>query len=95
MDVHRKTAEQYLQTITSTPDFVVVDPPRAGLGKVVVAELLRAKPRQLTIVSCDPSTLARDLMALVGGGYKVEAITLVDLFPQTAHLETVVRLTAA
>ncbi len=46
----------------------------------------------MTIVACDPSTLARDLAALVAGGYKIEQLTLIDLFPQTFHIETVARL---
>jgi 23S rRNA (uracil1939-C5)-methyltransferase len=58
----------------------------------VVARLTELRPRQLTIVACDPATLARDLAGLVAGGYRVERMTLVDLFPQTYHLETVVRL---
>ena len=71
---------------------MLLDPPRAGLGKTVVRRLLELKPRQLTIVSCDPATLARDLPHLLGGGYRIERMSLVDLFPQTYHLETVVRL---
>jgi 23S rRNA (uracil1939-C5)-methyltransferase len=46
----------------------------------------------VTIVACDPATLARDLAALVAGGYALEQLTLVDLFPQTFHIETVARL---
>ncbi len=82
--------EDHLARITATPDFVVADPPRAGLGKTVVSHLARLKPPKLTIVSCDPATLARDVAALTD--YKIESLTLVDLFPQTYHLETVVRL---
>jgi 23S rRNA (uracil1939-C5)-methyltransferase len=76
----------------STPEFVLADPPRAGLGKMVVEHLLRLKPPRLTLVSCDPSTLARDLRSFVGVGYIIEDMKLVDLFPQTYHIETVVRL---
>ncbi|MBY0373245.1 MAG: class I SAM-dependent RNA methyltransferase, partial [Bryobacteraceae bacterium] len=74
------------------PDFCLADPPRAGLGKDAVQQLLRIHPRRLTIVSCDPTTLARDLKALIAGGYSLIDVTLVDLFPQTYHLESVVRL---
>jgi 23S rRNA (uracil1939-C5)-methyltransferase len=82
--------EDYLAKLEKTPDFVLADPPRAGLGKTVVANLVRLKPPRLTIVSCDPATLARDLAAL--SGYRIERLTLIDLFPQTYHLETVARL---
>jgi 23S rRNA (uracil1939-C5)-methyltransferase len=88
----RQTAEEYLQRLERAPDFVLLDPPRAGLGKAVVRRLAELRPRQVTIVSCDPATLARDLAGLTAAGYRVEQMTLVDLFPQTFHLETVVRL---
>jgi 23S rRNA (uracil1939-C5)-methyltransferase len=86
------TVEAFLEKLKRAPDFVLVDPPRAGLGKPVVERLKELRPRLLTIVACDPATLARDLAALVAGGYKMRKITLVDLFPQTYHLETVVSL---
>ena len=84
--------EEFLPSVTEPIDFVVADPPRAGLGPRVTAELARIKPSSLTIVSCDPATLARDLKSLAAGGFQIESITLVDQFPQTFHLETVVRL---
>jgi len=86
------TVEAYLERIKRTPEFVLVDPPRAGLGKQVVDRLKALRPRRLTIVACDPATLARDLAALLAGGYRVQKMTMVDLFPQTFHLETVVHL---
>ena len=89
------TAEAALEKLQRAPDFVLADPPRAGLGKGMVQRLTALKPRRLTIVACDPATLARDLAALVAGGYRVASMTLVDLFPQTFHLETVVRLEIA
>jgi 23S rRNA (uracil1939-C5)-methyltransferase len=91
----QKSTEEYLAACSKTPDFVLVDPPRSGLGKVVVERLLAVRPPTLSIVACDPATLARDLAALVGGGYRITKMTLVDLFPQTFHLETVVRLEAS
>ncbi|MEQ1945929.1 MAG: class I SAM-dependent RNA methyltransferase [Bryobacteraceae bacterium] len=77
----------------ATPDFVLADPPRAGLGKSVTTSLTRLSPARLAIVSCDPATLARDLAAL--SGYSIEKMILVDLFPQTYHLETIVHLKRA
>ncbi|HEY1803698.1 MAG TPA: 23S rRNA (uracil(1939)-C(5))-methyltransferase RlmD, partial [Terracidiphilus sp.] len=74
------------------PDAIVVDPPRTGLGAETTALLAEIAAPELIYVSCDPATLARDLRALVGAGYAIEQVTLADLFPQTFHLETVVRL---
>jgi 23S rRNA (uracil1939-C5)-methyltransferase len=88
--VEQARVEDYLERLQVTPEFVLADPPRAGLGKDVVAHLLRLAPPRITIVSCDPATLARDLAGLAG--YQIESMTMVDLFPQTFHLETIARL---
>jgi 23S rRNA (uracil1939-C5)-methyltransferase len=92
--VMRSTTEDYLRSHGSTikPDFIIVDPPRAGLGEKVLPILGQVKSPRLCYVSCDPATLARDLRALIDAGYRIDSIQLVDLFPQTFHLETVVRL---
>lgn len=76
----------------STPDFVVVDPPRAGLGKEVTALLVDVRPAHITYVSCDPATLSRDLKSLLDSGYHLTSMHMVDLFPQTFHLESVAAL---
>lgn len=85
-------AEDWLAAATETPDLIIADPPRTGLGKAAVRELLRLKSPKLTIVSCDPATLARDLKDLQAGGYEIADLTLIDMFPQTFHLETIVKL---
>lgn len=74
------------------PDLIVVDPPRSGLGAETTTLLGAIAAPALVYVSCDPATLARDLRALIAAGYGIDNITLADLFPQTFHLETVVRL---
>lgn len=74
------------------PDLVVMDPPRAGVGAEVCALLARVSAAEMVYVSCDPVTLARDLKALVEAGYSLAELHMVDLFPQTFHLETVVVL---
>ena len=74
------------------PDLVVVDPPRSGLGERVARQLTNLGAPRVTYVSCDPATLARDLVVLLTGGYRVEEVHLVDLFPQTYHIESVVHL---
>jgi len=74
------------------PDLVVVDPPRGGLGDRVARLLAEVDSPRVTYVSCDPATLARDLVPLQAAGYRVEEVHLVDLFPQTYHLESVLHL---
>lgn len=102
------TAEQYLtgnpgrqagallqsskKTDLVVPDLVIMDPPRGGLGNRVCQSLAAMRAPRLTYVSCDPATLARDLAVLLAAGYRVDEMHLVDLFPQTYHLETVVHL---
>lgn len=73
-------------------DFALLDPPRSGTEKKTVLDLIRLRPKQVAYVSCDPSVLARDLRRFVEAGYGIESITAIDLFPQTHHVETVVRL---
>jgi 23S rRNA (uracil1939-C5)-methyltransferase len=90
--VIRSSTLDFLRNQTAThqkPELIVVDPPRAGLDKEVCAHLARIAAPKIIYVSCDPATLARDLQALLHSGYSVQAMTLVDLFPQTFHLETV------
>jgi len=74
------------------PDLAVVDPPRSGLGERVARKLATLGAPRVVYVSCDPATLARDLVVLLAAGYRIEQVHLVDLFPQTYHLETVVHL---
>ncbi len=74
------------------PDFVLLDPPRAGAGIQVIERLAAMAPPIITYVSCDPATLARDLRLLLDYGYRIDSITALDMFPQTFHVETVVRL---
>jgi len=78
--------------IVHNPDLAVVDPPRSGLGERVARSLATLGATRVVYVSCDPMTLARDLVTLLGAGYRIEQVHLVDLFPQTYHLESVVHL---
>ncbi len=92
----QSTAEQYLAKAPkpnlAVPELVVIDPPRSGLGDTVARSLANAGAPRLTYASCDPATLARDLVPLQAAGYRVEEAHLIDLFPQTYHLETVLHL---
>jgi 23S rRNA (uracil1939-C5)-methyltransferase len=87
----QETAGQYL-TKAPKPDLIVVDPPRSGLGDPVARALASTGAPRVTYVSCDPATLARDLVPLQAAGYRVVQVHLLDLFPQTYHLETVLQL---
>lgn len=91
VEVAAEQTEVFLAKAKAAPDLVLADPPRSGLGKSATARLAELRPRNLVIVACDPATLARDLAALAPV-YEIEQITLVDLFPQTFHLETIVKL---
>ena len=75
------------------PDLVLLDPPRAGLGLEAATLLARIGPARIIYVSCDPVTLTRDLAAMLSSGYNLAELHLVDMFPQTAHQETVAILT--
>jgi 23S rRNA (uracil1939-C5)-methyltransferase len=73
-------------------ELVVVDPPRSGLGGSVVQSLVGLGAHRITYISCDPATASRDLAGLLSAGYRIEQVHLVDLFPQTYHLESVFHL---
>ena len=73
-------------------DLVIVDPPRAGLGQQVAVAVATIDAPRITYVSCDPATLARDLIILTKSGYRIEEVHLLDLFPQTFHIESVFQL---
>ena len=89
-----KTTEQFLESVTDKlrPGFVVVDPPRNGLGETVVRRLASLGAGHMVYVSCDPATLSRDLAGLLGAGYRIQQAHMVDLFPQTYHVESVFHL---
>lgn len=95
VEFHRENVGEWLRenaAVLSDLDFVLLDPPRAGTEKEVIESLLKIQPKRISYVSCEPSTLARDLKTLTENGYSIDSITAFDLFPQTHHVETVVRL---
>lgn len=88
--------ERFLRENTSTNiDLVLLDPPRSGTARNVIAAIAELRPAAISYVSCEPSILARDLRNLVDAGYEIISITALDMFPQTHHIETVVRLSFA
>ena len=94
----------FLKKTKEKPDFVVLDPPRAGLGAEPAEKLAELGAKEMVYLSCDPSTLARDLAVLTGSRrkrkentgpnirYEITEMHLFDLFPQTFHIETLARL---
>ncbi len=72
--------------------FVLLDPPRTGIDRATLSGLLRLRAPRVTYVSCDPATLARDLRGILDGGYRLDAVAALDLFPQTHHVEVVAHL---
>jgi len=101
---HNEHAEEFLKKRNEEPDFVVLDPPRAGLGSEAAAKLADLRAKEIVYLSCDPSTLARDLAVLTSSQrkpkevatpksqYEITEMHLFDLFPQTFHIETLVKL---
>jgi len=83
---------KYKAAAAGRPDLLLLDPPRAGAGAQVIERIASLAPPQITYVSCDPATLARDLRLLLNHHYRLTSLTALDLFPQTFHVETVARL---
>jgi 23S rRNA (uracil1939-C5)-methyltransferase len=101
---HNDHVEDFLKKAEDTPDLIVLDPPRSGLGAETAARLANLGAPEICYLSCDPSTLARDLAILTGSPrkpaemaapthkYEITELHLFDLFPQTFHIESLVRL---
>ncbi|NIM95212.1 MAG: TRAM domain-containing protein [Anaerolineales bacterium] len=89
VELYEASVEIALPAIQEQPDGILVDPPRAGLGRDVLKRITEIRPLRLVYVSCDPATLARDARHLSEAGYNLEDITPFDLFPQTYHIESI------
>ena len=104
---HNEHVEEFLKKTSEKPEFVVLDPPRSGLGARAAKGLAELGAKEIVYLSCDPSTLARDLAVLTNSPrkpkeietpsnrYEITEMHLFDLFPQTFHIETLVRLRRA
>ncbi|MFN9920892.1 MAG: class I SAM-dependent RNA methyltransferase [Acidobacteriota bacterium] len=90
--IAQANVDAFLTDLGETPEVILADPPRSGLGKVAAVQLGRIASPELRLVSCDPATLVRDLALLLPAGYRIAGLTLIDLFPQTFHIETITRL---
>jgi len=101
---HNLHTEEFLKKLDEKPDLIVLDPPRSGLGQSTAAKLAEVQAPEIVYLSCDPSTLARDLAVLLqtertpagakpnAPRYELASVELFDLFPQTHHIETLVHL---
>ena len=87
-----KDAARILYERGERPDVIVIDPPRKGCDAAVITTIAAMRPMRVVYVSCDPATLARDLKQFTAEDYNIEAVTPVDMFPCTAHVETVCQL---
>ncbi|HJS50632.1 MAG TPA: class I SAM-dependent RNA methyltransferase [Pyrinomonadaceae bacterium] len=93
LEFRSENVRRYLANVVESDlDLVLLDPPRFGTEKEMIASLIRIRPRHISYVSCDPSVLARDLRRFVENEYAITSITALDMFPQTHHVETVVHL---
>ena len=93
VEFRRAKVEELLPDLAEEPDVVLLDPPRVGCAPEVLDALVAFAPPTIVYVSCNPTTLARDLRRLTDAGYRLEGVTPIDMFPQTAHIECVSRLT--
>ncbi len=101
LQAHSRSPKESASAINSSSleleshiDFLLLDPPRTGAEPTVIQGILSLRPKQISYVSCDPATLARDLKPLLAADYSLESNAAFDMFPQTHHVETVVRLRA-
>lgn len=92
VELREGKVEHVLPQLGIAPDAVLLDPPRAGCAPPVLDAIATFRPRAVVYVSCNPSTLARDLRSLVDAGFSLERVTPIDMFPQTAHIEAVALL---
>jgi 23S rRNA (uracil1939-C5)-methyltransferase len=90
--VERSSVETFLARAPRAAT-IIVDPPRTGLSNDAAAGIVRVRPGRIVYVSCDIATLARDTRTFIDAGYSLEGLTGFDLFPNTAHVETVAILT--
>lgn len=94
IEIRTGKVEQILPDLTIPPDVVLLDPPRPGCAPPVLEALIQFGPKSVVYVSCNPATFARDAKILVEGGYSLQLVTPIDMFPQTGHIECVARFEA-
>jgi 23S rRNA (uracil1939-C5)-methyltransferase len=88
VELYEGTAEEVLPLLEVKPNLIILDPPRSGIERRALAALVGMAPKQLVYISCNPATLARDAKHLIEAGYKLDESILLDMFPQTYHVES-------
>ena len=88
VELYEGTVEEVLPLLEVKPNLILLDPPRSGIDRRALAALVRMAPAQLVYISCNPATLARDAKHLIEAGYTLEESILLDMFPQTYHIES-------
>ena len=84
---------EVIKTVKDKPDIIILDPPRSGVSPKALDYVIKFNAKEIIYVSCNPKTMVDNLETLLAAGYKVEKSTVKDMFPNTPHAETVVRLT--
>jgi 23S rRNA (uracil1939-C5)-methyltransferase len=90
--IQGRVEDAFMRWEGKTPDVIVLDPPRTGC-KTILDQVVRLKPKKIVYVSCEPTTFSRDLRLFSERGYSLQRLGLIDMFPQTFHMEVVGLLT--
>lgn len=90
VELYQGLVEEVLPMMDIKADVIIADPPRSGIGSRALKAMLALSPRKIVYVSCNPATLARDASVLASNGYVISQCRLVDMFPQTGHIEAIV-----
>lgn len=93
VSLYQAEVEDVLPALTIAPDLIVLDPPRSGVKPLALTALLKLDAQQIIYISCNPSTLARDVQKILLSGYQLEKVIPLDMFPQTYHVESIALFT--
>ncbi len=82
-----------VDNLKETPDLIIIDPPRDGINPKAINKIVDFNPKTFVYVSCNPVTLVRDLKVFMDRGYKIDKMKLMDMFPRTTHVESIILMT--
>jgi 23S rRNA (uracil1939-C5)-methyltransferase len=86
--IHGRVEDVFMRGERRSPDLIVLDPPRTG-AKTILDQVVRSKPQRIIYISCEPTTFSRDLHLFSEKGYFLQRLDLIDMFPQTYHMEAI------